>query len=43
MTALLTDELRSKLQENGRRQQGTKYKIDFVPVVRLYTPLMNSV
>ena len=46
MTALLTDELRGRLQENGRRQygvRGTKDEIDFVPVVRLYTPLMNSV
>lgn len=43
MTALLIDELRSKLQDNGRRQQDTKDAIDIVPVVRLYTPLMNSV
>ena len=46
MTVLLTDEFRAKLQENGRRQQGvrgTKDEIDFVPVVRLYTPLMNSI
>jgi len=45
VTALLTDELRAKLQDNGRRQRGvrgTKDEIDFVPVVRLYTPLMKA-
>lgn len=46
MTALLTDELRAKLQDNGRRQRdvrGTKDEIDFVPVMRLYTPLMKAI
>ncbi len=44
--ALLTASLRAQLEENGRRQQplkGTKDEIDFQPVVRLYTPLMQAV
>lgn len=43
---LLTDEIRIKLEENGRKQhavKGTQDEIDFVLVARLYTPLMNTV
>lgn len=38
---LLTQDLREKLLANGRRQQplrGTEDEIDFVPVVKLFTP-----
>jgi hypothetical protein len=38
---LLTKDLREKLLANGRRQQplrGTGVEIDFVPVVKLFTP-----
>lgn len=45
MMTLLTDELRARLEENGRRQhstKGTKNEIDFVPVVKLFAPLTNS-
>lgn len=44
--ALLTASLRAQLEENGRRQhplKGTEDEIDFQPVVRLYTPLMQAV
>lgn len=44
--ALLTASLRAQLEENGRRQQsrkGTKDEIDFQPVAKLYTPLMQAV
>ena len=44
--ALLTASLRAQLEENGGRQhplKGTKDEIDFRPVVRLYTPLMQAV
>lgn len=42
---LLTNDVRATLEENGRRQRaikGTLNKIDFVPVVKLFTPLANS-
>lgn len=38
---LLTKDLRERLLANGRRQQplrGTKEEIDFMPVVKLFTP-----
>lgn len=38
---LLTQDLRDQLLANGRQQQplrGTKDEIDFVPVVKLFTP-----
>lgn len=38
---LLTKDLRDKLLANGRQQQplrGTRNEIDFVPVVKLFTP-----
>lgn len=38
---ILTQELREKLLANGRQQQplrGTEQEIDFVPVVKLFTP-----
>ena len=43
--ALLSNDLRAKLEENGRRQRAvkeTESKIDFAPLVRLYTPLADS-
>lgn len=44
--ALLSDDLRAKLEENGRRQlsvKGTADEIDFAPVAKLYTPLADSI
>ena len=44
--ALLPDDLRAKLEDNGRRQRAAKEaesKIDFAPLARLYTPLANSI
>lgn len=38
---LLTQDLRDQLLANGRQQQplrGTEHEIDFVPVVKLFTP-----
>ena len=38
---LLTDEQRTKLLDNGRRQapvKGTEEELDFWPVVKLFTP-----
>ena len=43
--ALLSAEIRARLEENGRRQRAvkeTENKIDFVPVARLYTPLDDA-
>lgn len=43
--ALLSDDLRAKLEENGRRQhavKGTENKIDFAPVAKLFTPLGDA-
>lgn len=43
---LLSDGLRAKLEENGRRQhaaQGTENRIDFAPVAKLYTPLADAI
>jgi hypothetical protein len=43
--ALLSDDLRARLEENGRRQhavKGTENEIDFAPVAKLYTPLAAS-
>jgi len=45
LMALLSDDLRAKLEENGRRQRAvkeTKSKIDLTPLARLYTPLADS-
>lgn len=42
---LLTQDLREQLLANGRRQQpfrGTADEIDFVPVVKLFTPDANA-
>jgi hypothetical protein len=44
--ALLPDDLRAKLEENGRRQRvvkETEGKMDFAPLARLYTPLADSI
>ncbi len=44
--ALLSGDLRTKLEENGRRQhavKSTESKIDFAPLARLYTPLADAV
>ncbi len=41
---LLTQEIRAKLIENGRKQEavrGTKDEIDFEPVVKFFTPDAN--
>ena len=41
---LLTDTLRAQLLENGRRQdpvRGTADEMDFLPVVKLFTPDAN--
>ena len=41
---LLTNTLRAQLLENGRRQQpvrGTADEMDFVPIVKLFTPDAN--
>ncbi len=43
--ALLSDELRARLEENGRRQHAAKNtdnELDFAPVAKLYTPLGNA-
>jgi len=43
--ALLSENLRARLEENGRSQhaaKGTGNKIDFVPVAKLYTPLADA-
>ncbi len=42
---ILTQDLRAKLLANGRQQQpvrGTEDEIDFVPVVKLFTPDANA-
>lgn len=42
---LLTQDLREQLLANGRRQQpvrGTEDELDFVPVVKLFTPDANA-
>ena len=44
--ALLSEDLRAKLEENGRRQHAVKEaenKIDLAPVARLYTPLADAI
>ena len=44
--ALLSEDLRARLEENGHRQRAireTENKIDFVPLARLYTPLDDAV
>lgn len=46
LMALLSDDLRTKLEENGHRQHAvkeTESRIDFAPMVRLYTPLANAI
>ena len=46
LMALLPEDLRAKLEENGRRQlavKGTENKIDFAPVAKLYTPLADTI
>ncbi len=42
----LSDDLRARLEENGRRQhavKGTENEIDFAPLAKLYTPLGDAV
>lgn len=44
--ALITDDLRAKLEENGRSQhavKGTENEIDLVPVAKLFTPIAKAV
>ena len=44
--ALLSDDLRARLEENGLRQREVKdtaHKIDFAPVAKLYTPLADAI
>lgn len=46
LMALLSDDLRARLEENGRRQhavKGTDNEIDFAPVAKLYTPLGDAI
>ena len=44
--ALLSEDLRARLEENGRRQRAvkeTESKMDFAPLAKLYTPLADSI
>ena len=44
--ALLSEDFRARLEENGRRQRAvkeTESKMDFAPLARLYTPLADSI
>ena len=44
--ALLSEDLRARLENNGRRQQAvkdTENEIDFAPVAKLYTPLADAI